>query len=89
LVLNKIRVETHLQTKIGKKKLYNFLARFLMEKLNLSNVQRNAELIVDRCKNKQEVRDFNQYLINQLEALLPLNTDLNILHLTSQESTGL
>ena len=89
MVLNKIRVETHLQTKIGKKKLYNFLARFLMEKLNLSNVQRNAELIVDRCKNKQEVRDFNQYLINQLEALLPLNTDLNILHLTSQESTGL
>jgi len=35
------------------------------------------------------VRDFNQYLVNQLEALLPLNTDLNILHLTSQESTGL
>lgn len=89
LVLNKVRVETHLQTKIGKKKLYNFLARFLMEKLNLSNVQRNVELIVDRCKNKEEVRDFNQYLINQLEALLPLNTDLNISHLTSQESTGL
>jgi hypothetical protein len=89
LVLNKVRVETHLQTKIGKKKLYNFLARFLMEKLNLSNVQRNVELIVDRCKNKEEVRDFNQYLINQLEALLSLNTDLNISHLTSQESTGL
>jgi len=35
------------------------------------------------------VRDFNQYLVNQLEALLPLNTDLNISHLTSQESTGL
>jgi hypothetical protein len=69
--------------------LYNFLARFLIEKLNLSKVQRNVELIVDRCKNKEEVRDFNQYLINQLEALLPLNTDLNILHLTSQESTGL
>jgi hypothetical protein len=89
LVLNKVRVETHLQTKFGKKKLYNFLARFLMEKLNLSNVQSNVELIVDRCKNKEEVRDFNQYLINQLEALLPLNTDLNIVHLTSHESTGL
>jgi hypothetical protein len=89
LVLNKVRVETHLQTKVGKKKLYNFLARFLMEKLNLSNVQSNVELIVDRCKNKEEVRDFNQYLINQLEALLPLNTDLNIVHLTSHESTGL
>lgn len=89
LILNKIRVENHLQTKIGKKKLYNFLARLLIEKLDLSKVQRNVELIVDRCKNKKEVRDFNQYLVNQLEALLPLNTDLNILHLTSQESTGL
>jgi len=89
LILNKNRVDTNLQTNFGKKKLYNFLARFLIEKLNLSKVQRNVELIVDRCKNKEEVRDFNQYLVNQLEALLPLNTDLNISHLTSQESTGL
>ncbi len=89
LVLNKARVEPHLQTKIGKKKLYNFLSRILMEKVNLTHVQRNVDLIVDRCKNKEEVRDFNQYLINQLEALLPLHTDLNISHLTSQESTGL
>jgi hypothetical protein len=89
LVLNKVRVEPHLQTKLGKKKLYNFLARFLLEKLNLSEARRNVDLVVDRCKNKEEVRDFNQYLINQLEALLPLHTDLNISHLTSQESAGL
>lgn len=89
LILNKARVEPNLQTKIGKKKLYNFLARFLVEKLNLSKAERNVELVVDRCKNKEEIRDFNQYLINQLEALLPLNTDLNISHLTSQESAGL
>lgn len=60
-----------------------------MEKVDLTHVQRNVDLIVDRCKNKEEVRDFNQYLINQLEALLPLHTDLNISHLTSQESAGL
>jgi len=89
LVLNKARVEPHLQTKIGKKKLYNFLSRFLIEKLDLSQARRNVDLVVDRCKNKEEVRDFNQYLINQLEALLPLHTDLNISHLTSQESAGL
>ncbi len=33
--------------------------------------------------------DFNQYLINQLEALLPLNTNLNISHLSSEENEGL
>jgi len=89
LALNKARVEPHLQTKSGKKKLCNFLARFLMEKVDLSHVQRNVDLIVDRCKNREEVRDFNQYLVNQLEALLPLHTHLNISHLTSQESAGL
>lgn len=89
LALNKIRVESHLQTRTGKKKLYNFLSRFLLEKLNLPITMTNVELVVDRCKNKKEIRDFNRYLINQLEALLPLNTALNISHLTSQESAGL
>lgn len=89
LALNKFRVKSHLQTKTGKKKLYNYLSRVLLEKLNLPQASRNVELVVDRCKNKEEIRDFNQYLINQLESLLPLNTDLNISHLTSQESAGL
>lgn len=89
LALNKGRVDAPLQTKTGKKKLYNFLARFLLEKLPLSGVTRNVELVVDRCKNKEEIRDFNRYLINQLEALLPLNTSLNISHLTSAESAEL
>jgi hypothetical protein len=89
LALNKARVEPQLRTKIGKKKLYNFLSRFLLEKLKLSDVASNVELVVDRSKNKEEVWDFNQYLINQLEALLPLNTALNISHLTSVESAGL
>jgi hypothetical protein len=61
----------------------------LLEKLPLNDVSRNVELVVDRCKNKKEVKDFNQYLINQLESLLPLNTALNISHLTSEESAEL
>ncbi len=89
LALNKVRVESHLRTKNGKKKLYNFLSRVLLEKLPINRAERNVELVVDRCKNKEEIRDFNQYLINQLEALLPLNTALYISHLTSIESSEL
>ena len=89
LVLNKFRVIKRLQTKNGKKKLYNFLSHFLLSKLDLTNLYKNVELVVDRCKNKEEIKDFNQYLANQLEASLPLETDLNILHLTSEESTQL
>lgn len=89
LAINKLCVDSALQTKIGKRKLYNFLSRFLLERLDLSRVKRNVELVVDRCKNKEEIKDFNKYLINQLEALLPLHTGLNISHLTSQESAEL
>ena len=89
VVLNKSRVENHLHTAKGQNKLYNFLARFLIEKLPLRQTFTNVRLIVDRSKNKNEIQDFNLYLKNQIEALLPLNTALNVEHLNSMESTGL
>ncbi len=89
LALNKSRVQPQLRTKTGKKKLYNFLSRLLLEKLPLSGVEQNVEMVVDRSKNKEETRDFNQYLFNQVEALLPLNTAFDFSHPSSQESAEL
>jgi hypothetical protein len=89
VILNKSRVESHLHTAKGQNKLYNFLARFLIEKLPLRQTFSNVRLIVDRSKNKNEIQDFNLYLKNQIEALLPLNTALIVEHLKSEESTGL
>ncbi len=89
LALNKSRVQPQLRTKTGKKKLYNFLSRFLLEKLPLSSIEQNVEMVVDRSKNKEETRDFNQYLFNQVEALLPLNTAFDFSHPSSQESAEL
>lgn len=89
VTLNKVRVDEHLRTRAGKKKLYNFLARFILEKVHFPEDVRQVSLVVDRCKNKEEIKDFNQYVVNQLEALLPLNVRLNIDHLSSHESAGL
>jgi hypothetical protein len=89
VTLNKLRVDTQLRSKAGKKKLYNFLARFILEKVPFPEEVRQVSLVVDRCKNKEEIKDFNQYMVNQLEALLPLNARLNIDHLGSHESAGL
>lgn len=89
VTLNKARVDDHLRTRTGKKKLYNFLARFILEKVKFPEEAPRVSLVVDRCKNKEEIKDFNQYLANQLEALLPLNTKLDIDHLASHESAGL
>ena len=86
MALNKQRVYEYLQTKQGKKKLYNYVARFLLQKLDLSRAGAAVTLVVDKCKNKDEIADFNEYVSNQLEALLPLAVPLNIHHERSQET---
>lgn len=89
VALNKRRVDAHLMTKLGRKKLYNFLARFLLDEVDLTAVNPAATLVVDKCKNKEEIDDFNQYLATQLEARLPLNVPFNISHEDSKANTGL
>ena len=88
VALNKARVEPRLATKTGKKKLYNFLARFILEHVPLESTD-HVRLVVDKCKNREEIKDFNQYLQSQLEAMLPLNATLHIEHESSQASPGL
>ena len=89
LILNKARVSETLRTKVGKKKLCNFLARFLIEKLPLRQTITNVRLVVDRSKSREDIGDFNRYVENHLQAMLPLNTALTIEHLTSHERAEL
>ena len=89
VTLNKTRVNADLQTKQGKKKLYNFLARFILEKVAFPNSLPVVNLVVDRCQSTDEIKDFNQYLENQLQALVPLETRLFITHEASHENPGL
>ncbi len=89
IILNKKRVYDRLQTRPGKKKLYNFLARFILEKVDLSNPGSAVNLVIDRSKNNEEIRDFNQYVANHLEGLLPLKIPLYITHESSHSNPGL
>ena len=89
MALNKRRVNDDLQSATGKKKLYNFLALFLLQQINLTAPGNAVTLVIDKSKNKDEIADFNQYVANQLEALLPLEVPLNIYHELSHENTGL
>ena len=89
VILNKQRVNENLRRPGAKKKLYNFLARFILEKIDLRHASPAVTLVTDRCKDQEEIRDFNQYVANQLEALLPLNIPLNIYHELSHKNAGL
>ena len=89
VALNKSRVYDYLTNKAGRKKLYNFLANFLLKQIDLIDANPAVTMVVDRCKNKAEIEDFNHYLANQLEAKLFLNVPLIISHEDSKSNTGL
>lgn len=89
MALNKMRVNDNLQSAAGKKKLYNFLARILLQQVDLTAPGNAVTLVIDKSKNKDEIADFNEYVANQLDALLPLEVPLNIYHERSHENTGL
>lgn len=89
VALNKQRVNIKLRTPFGREKLYNFLSGLLLEKLSLSAITSNVELVVDKRKTKEDIRDFNQYLGERLKSALPGNTAFHIAHLDSQATPGL
>ncbi|MEA3468001.1 MAG: DUF3800 domain-containing protein [Thermodesulfobacteriota bacterium] len=59
-----------------------------MQKVDLSSPGNAVTLVIDKSKNKDEIADFNNYVANQLEALLPLEVPLNIYHERSHENAG-
>jgi len=87
LILNKARVYKDLQE--NKEKLYNFVSKFLLDKCPFKEVKDKIIITIDRSKNKEEVKEFNKYLLIQLEGLLPLKTPLEIYHPRSYESKGI
>lgn len=89
VALNKQRVFDYLHSKVGRKKLYNYLANFIIEKVTFPKDISTVTLVVDKCKNKEEIEDFNGYLANQLEGELPLDVPLNVYHEDSMNSFGL
>lgn len=50
-----------------------------------SNLQ-HVNLVLDRCKNAEEVKDFNHYIEQHLQGKLPLPVPLYISHESSQEN---
>lgn len=89
VILNKHKVQPHLKTRTGKKKLYNFIAGFLLKEIKFPDSLKTVNLVVDKCKNTEEVKDFNSYLESQLQAILHLDTRLDINHELSHENAEL
>lgn len=87
VILNKKTIKPNLHGKVGKQKLYNFIAKSLIEKIHFSEKTKTVNLVFDKCKNGKEIKEFNLYLKTQLLNVSLSNLDLilDINHKSSHE----
>ena len=88
ITLNKRRVYEQL-TK-SKERVYNFIARKVLDRIPFKKADHiRIELILDKCKGKPEIEEFNKYIKSQLGARIEPNTPLDIYHRRSHDDYGL
>lgn len=46
-------------------------------------------MTLDKSKDQKGIKEFNQYLLLQLQGLIPINIPLEIYHVASSESRGI
>lgn len=85
--LNKKKVYERLTRE--KSRVYNFIARLVLEKIKLENAQVRIELVADKCKGRHEIKEFNKYIFRELESRIDPKVPFNIHHWTSHQNKGI
>ncbi|OGC25039.1 hypothetical protein A2310_00010 [candidate division WOR-1 bacterium RIFOXYB2_FULL_37_13] len=87
LTLNKKRVYSKLIDE--KERIYNYIARKVLDEIKFENANNQVDLIVDKSKGTEQIKDFNAYIVGHLQARLNPKVFLNILHVNSWNSKGI
>lgn len=87
LTLNKQRVYESLAKQ--KDRVYNFIARNVLDKIPVENAATRIEVIIDKSKSKKEIREFNEYIIRHLKGRIDPRVPIDVYHRTSHENLGL
>ena len=66
--------------KKNKARLYNYFVKQLIDKINFDNVKNRITIVLDKSKNKEQIKDCNDYLIRNIENRISLEVDIDILH---------
>lgn len=86
LTLNKRRVYESLAKQ--KDRVYNFIARNVLDKIPIENASTRITAVIDRSKSKKEIREFNEYIIRHLKGRIDPRVPLDVYHWTSHENMG-
>ena len=64
----------------NKSRLYNYFVRLLIDQVDLSSVVNRLTIVLDKSKNKEQIKDCNDYLIRNIESKVSLDIEIDILH---------
>ncbi|MBU0528561.1 DUF3800 domain-containing protein [bacterium] len=81
--LNKIRVFQELVD--NKPRVYNWIARLLLERVNLDQSKVRISFTIDKSKSVQGIKEFNSYIRSHLESEINPKVPLDIYHKDSKE----
>jgi hypothetical protein len=87
ITLNKRRVFPRLAE--DKERVYNYIARQVIDHIPFEKATGGVSLMVDRSKNKAQIRDFNEHIRRQLEGRIDPSVALDFKHEDSRRSPGL
>lgn len=87
VTLNKQRVYDSLAKQ--KDRVYNFIARNVLDKIPVENASLRIEVIIDKSKSKKEITEFNEYIVRHIKGRIDPRVPLDIYHWTSHENLGL
>lgn len=87
LTLNKKRVYQSLMKE--KERIYNYIARLVLDKISFHNAEMRVNLILDKSKSKPEIAEFNSYIFREIQSKIDPKIPLGIVHALSHESLGL
>lgn len=83
LTLNKKRVYSNLIS--DKSRIYNWVARILLDQINFCNAHNQVNLIIDKSKSKPEIAEFDKYIFGNIKSKIDPKIPLNIMHKDSKE----
>ncbi len=88
ITINKRKVVERLMSE--KERVYNYIARKVLDQIPFEQNNGNQiQLVIDRCKGRPEIQEFNSYIRRQLQSRINPKTPIHINHLDSKQSTGL
>ena len=87
VTLNKLRVFESLTR--DKERTYNWVARQVLDQIPFEKANVRVQLVIDKCKGKKEIAEFNKYIQRELGTKFPPEVPVDITHIKSHESPGL